>query len=377
MADPILVVLFLRGGADVLQLISPAADADFIAARPEELRVARTGDAAGRVLANPIADVDFRFHPQAAPLADLYDAGDLSIVYATGLRDVTRSHFEAEAKMEAAATDSGAGGWLSRWLSLTKPQGLLPALAVGAAMPHSLTGSNAAVAAELQDLMLAAGHWLSPAMRARLAEGFGAHPLLGVTASQLTQLSDALGARIWNPDLGQVTSYTPVVPYPDSDLARALMTVARSIKSGFGMRIATVDYASWDTHVDQSWEFAALTDGLSAALMAFWRDLGPLQQDVSVVVMSEFGRRLRANASGGTDHGRAGAMMVLGPQAQGGRMLGRWPGLANEALEEGADLAVTTDYRDVLAEVLAGHLGTTDLAQVFPGHSAAPVGLWG
>ena len=128
--------------------------------------------------------------------------------------------------------------------------------------------------------------------------------------------------------------------------------------------------------MQQAGQFDGLTRGLSQALMAFWRDLGPLQHNVSVVVMSEFGRRLRANSAGGTDHGRGNVMMVLGPQAKGGRMVGRWPGLANAALEEGADLAVVTDYRSVLAEIVSGHLGSTSEA-IFPGFAAKPLGLWG
>lgn len=377
MGEPVLVVVFLRGGADSLALVSPSGDADFVAARPEELRVLRRGDRAGRALKDAIADADFRFHPEAAAFADLYDAGDLSVIHAVGLTSVTRSHFDAEARIEAAAGGAEGGGWLSRWLAEVRPGGTLPALAVGTAMPHSLEGSGAAVAAELQDLMLAAGHWMAPAMRARLAEGFGTHPLLGVTVAQLAALSDAVGARVWNGETNGPLPYSPAVDYPDSSLRQPLMTVARAIKSDFGLRIATVDFGGWDTHVGQAGEFPGLTWALTATLAAFWRDLGPRQQDVSVVVMSEFGRRLRANASGGTDHGRAGAMFVLGPQARGGRMLGRWPGLANEALEEGADLAVTTDYRAVLGEVLSGHMGTTRLDRVFPGFRAEPVGLWG
>jgi uncharacterized protein (DUF1501 family) len=133
----------------------------------------------------------------------------------------------------------------------------------------------------------------------------------------------------------------------------------------------------WDTHVNQAGQFGGLVGALSSALMAFWRDLGALQQDVSVVVMSEFGRRLQSNTGGGTDHGRGNVMMVLGPQAKGGRMVGRWPGLANDVLEEGADLAVVTDYRDVLTELLAGHMRLSDPRLVFPGHTASPLGLWG
>jgi uncharacterized protein (DUF1501 family) len=156
-----------------------------------------------------------------------------------------------------------------------------------------------------------------------------------------------------------------------------LMTVAQAVKLDLGLRVATVDVGDWDTHVAQAGQFARLTGAMSQALMAFWRYLGALQQDVSVVVMSEFGRRLRSNTAGGTDHGLGNAMLVLGPQARGGRMLGRWPGLKNEALEEGADLAVVTDYRAVLAELLAGHMGPTDPASVFPGFQPTPLGLWG
>lgn len=381
MADPILVVVFLRGGADALSLVSPSGDADFIAARPAALRVARKGDAVGRVLRDPVADVDFRFHHEASPLADLYDAGDLSVIHAVGLAEVTRSHFDAEARIEAAAggaTGHEGGGWLGRWLAAAAPSGPLPALAVGTALPGSLSGSGAAVANQLSDLMLAAGFWMAPALRARIAAGFGMHPLLGATVTQLAALSDAVGTRIWNADTNAARPYVPAVEYPDtSPLSQPFMTVARAIKSGMGLRVATIDHASWDTHVNQPGQFSDLTRHLSQTLMAFWRDLGPLQQDVSVVVMSEFGRRLLANASGGTDHGRAGVMMVLGPQAKGGRMLGRWPGLANDRLEEGADLAVTTDYRTVLAEVLAGHMRTEDTSAIFPGFTAQPIGLWG
>ena len=133
MSDPILVVVFLRGGADSLSLIAPAGDADYVAARSESLRVLRKGDAAGRVLRSPIADADFRFHPQAGALADLYDAGDLSVIHATGLAEATRSHFDAEARIEAAGPGSVGGGWLGRWLAAAQPGGPLPALAVGAA----------------------------------------------------------------------------------------------------------------------------------------------------------------------------------------------------------------------------------------------------
>ena len=378
MAEPVLVVVFLRGGADGLGLVSPASDPDFIAARPADLRVSRSGDGAGHTIAQAIADVDFRFHPAAKPLAELYRAGDLSLIHAAGLTEATRSHFDAEARIERAALSGSAGGWLGRWLAQVQPDGDLPALAVGTALPGSLRGGQAAVAGELADLLVARGHWLAPALRQRLASGFGNHGPLDQPMAELLHLSAMVGSRIWSDASAEVQPYRPATDYPaDNPLSQPLMTVAQSIKLGLGLRVATVDVPGWDTHVRQSGPFGDLVGQLSTALMAFWRDLGPLQPDVSVVVMSEFGRRLRANASGGTDHGRGNVMMVLGPQARGGRMLGRWPGLANDALEEGADLAVTTDYRAVLAELLAGHMKTPDLASIFPDFTAKPVGLWG
>jgi uncharacterized protein (DUF1501 family) len=381
--DPILVVIFLRGGADGLALVSPASDPEFIAARPEGLRVLRQGDSAGRSIRQGIADVDFRFHPAAAPLADLYDAGDLSLIHAAGLPEATRSHFDAEARIErglfgANIPPGDPSGWIGRWLQAANPGGAMPALAVGAMRPASLLGADAAVAETLADLVVAPGYWLADPLRARLETGFGAHGPLDRPVRDLLGLSDLMKGRFWSDATNALRSYTPAAAYPDSNPVSApLMTVAQTIKEDLGLRVATVDVPGWDTHVNQAPQFNDLVGGLSQALMAFWRDLGPLQQDVSVVVMSEFGRRLRSNTGGGTDHGRGNVMMVLGPQAKGGRMVGRWPGLANGTLEEGADLAVVTDYRDVLAELLAGHMRLTDPGAVFPGHVASPMGLWG
>jgi uncharacterized protein (DUF1501 family) len=381
--DPVLVVIFLRGGADGLALVSPTSDPDFIAARPEMLRVLRKGDEAGRSIAQGIADVDFRFHPAATAFADLYDAGDLSLIHASGLPEATRSHFDAETRIERGVFGSSVvpgdpSGWIGRWLQAAAPGGPMPALAVGAMRPASLIGADAAVAETLADLVIGQGHWLTDLLQARLATGFGDHGPLQRPMADLIGLSDVVRGRFWSADTESLRPYAASVDYPqDNPLSGPLMTVAQSLKEGLGLRVATVDFPGWDTHVNQAPAFAAQTATLSQALMAFWRDLGPLQQDVSVVVMSEFGRRLQSNTGGGTDHGRGNVMMVLGPQAKGGRMIGRWPGLANVDLDEGADLAVVTDYRDVLAELLTGHLGLSDPALVFPGHAAVPLGLWG
>ncbi|MBL9051594.1 MAG: DUF1501 domain-containing protein [Tabrizicola sp.] len=381
--DPILVVIFLRGGADGLALVSPTSDPDFIAARPEALRVLRAGDAAGRSIRQSIADVDFRFHPAAAPLSELYDAGDLSLIHAAGLPEATRSHFDAEARIERGIFGTGQppgdpSGWIGRWLQSAAPGGPMPALAVGAMRPASLIGADAAVAESLADLVLGQGHWLSDLLRARLAAGFGDHGPLAEPVQALLGLSDLVRNRFWSPSDNAMRAYAQAGAYPEGNpVSGPLMTVAQSIKEDLGLRVATVDVPGWDTHAGQAGQFDGLVGILSQALMAFWRDLGPLQQDVSVVVMSEFGRRLRSNTAGGTDHGRGNVMMVLGPQARGGRMIGAWPGLANEALEEGADLAVVTDFRQVLAELLTGHMRLGDPLSVFPGLEAQPLGLWG
>jgi uncharacterized protein (DUF1501 family) len=373
-----LVVIFLRGGCDGLALVSPASDPDFITARPEDLRVLRNGDAAGHAIGGANADVDFRFHAQAGPLAELYRAGDLSLIHACGLTEATRSHFDAEARMERSAQDGAEGGWLGRWLKTLPPGADLPAIAVGTALPGSLEGSEAAVAEELGNLILAQGSWLAPALRARIAAGFGSHGRVQASMQQLLALSDMISGRIWSDSDGAVRPYAPAQDYPqDNPLSAPLMTVAQTFKLDMGTRLATVDMGGWDTHVRQAGDFAQNVGWLSSALMAFWRDLGALQADTSVVVMTEFGRRLRSNTGGGTDHGRGSVMMVLGPQARGGRMLGRWPGLAHAALEEGADLAVTTDYRAPLAEILTAHMGSADLGPIFPGYAAQKLGLFG
>ena len=196
--------------------------------------------------------------------------------------------------------------------------------------------------------------------------------------SDLVDLSDLISQRFWSEEAGEMRTYLPAQPYPEGNpLSRPLMTVAQTLKADLGLRVATVDVPGWDTHVNQRDQVKDLAWGLSTALMAFWRDLGALQQDVSVVVMSEFGRRLRSNTAGGTDHGRGNVMMVLGPQAKGGRMVGRWPGLAAEALEEGVDLAVVTDYRSVLYEILRSHMGVADTTSIFPGFSGADLRLMG
>ena len=374
--DPILVVVFLRGGADGLSLVSPTADEDYIAARPEAMRVLRKGDGAGHAMADMAADVDFRFHPQARGLSELYNAGELAVIHASGLTDGTRSHFDAEAKMERAAVSGSAGGWLGRWFASQSPEGILPLLAVGAA-PDSVRGAReVAVADALEELIMAGGAEIAPLLRRRLLQGFGQHPLIGAPIQRLVQLSTTLQGRIIGAD-GEAKDYVPGVDYPGNPLAGSFMTIARAIKLDLGLRVATLDFGGWDTHEDQAGIFAENVNALSSSLQAFWRDLGNEAERVNVVVMSEFGRRLRANTSAGTDHGYGNAMMVLGAGVKGGQMLGEWPGLANDALDDRADLAITTDYRHVLAGVMRQHMRADNISALFPDFTPEPMGLYG
>ncbi len=378
MVQNTLVVVFLRGGADGLNLVSPTADADYIAARPERMRVLRDGDDAGHLLGDQAADVDFRFHARARGISELFGAGELAVVHAAGLTHGTRSHFEAEDHMERAAKSSGAGGWLGRSLTALQPDGILPVLAVGGSAPESVRGSkDVAVASELEQLILAGGGEIAPLLRERLRAGFGSHPLLAPPVERLISLSAVLSTRLFNAASGEIEAYIPAVEYPDAYLAGEFKTVAQAIKLDLGLRVATVDFGGWDTHEDQPADFAGSVDMLSSSLQAFWRDLGALRENVTVVVMSEFGRRLRSNTSGGTDHGFGNVMMVLGGEVKGGRMLGSWPGLANEALDDGADLAITTDYRHVLAEILGAQMPDFDSGIAFPDFAPESRGIFG
>jgi uncharacterized protein (DUF1501 family) len=380
MAEPIMVIVFLRGGADGLTLVSPSSDQNYINARAANLRVDRKGAESGFILDNPAADVDFRFHARMKPFHDLYKDKQLAVIHAAGLKNATRSHFEAEDQMERGAANGGArSGWLTRTLASLKPEGILPALAVGDAAPDSLLGHDeTTVASELNDVRLAAGHGVRPAMLQRMGESLGNHVLFGQPFKQLLSVGAAIEAKSALDGDGNLIAYAPSgnANYPNNPLAQRFRVIAQSIKLGLGLRVATVDFGGWDTHVDQGGQIENLMEELSTATAAFWRDLGSHQENVTLICMSEFGRRLKNNQSGGTDHGHGNAMFVLGTGLNGGMMHGAWPGLDNEALDEGADLAITTDYRDVLADVLQARMKLPDIASIFPGYERQSLNLF-
>ncbi|CAO3441327.1 DUF1501 domain-containing protein [Azospirillum endophyticum] len=371
-----LVVVFLRGGADMLALVAPADDPDYRAARTPDLRVTAEGPKAGIRMEQTLAPaLDFRLHPDAAPLADLYVGHQLAIVHAVGLTDGTRSHFVAQDLMErgiAREEDLArtGSGWVARWLD-AEGLGRVPAIGTASAPAGALAGMGGALAVpDLRGGLAPPGGPQAAAVLAALyRQGDGAYERSARAA--LDGLSTVDG-RLPREAGGKVAAYDAEggAVYEETEAGRALQTVARVLKMDIGLRAACVDVGGWDTHENQQGRFANAVGQLSRAIAAFHADTRRYDRDLTLVVMSEFGRRLRGNRSQGTDHGHGGAMMVLGGRVAGGRMLGRWPGLASHQLDRGVDLAVTTDYRTVLSELLG-----PPAARSFPGFQEAPLGV--
>lgn len=362
-AGDALVVITLRGGFDGLSAVVPAADPDY--------RVLRPGIGVPAAALLPL-DATFGLHPSLRPLLPLWAQGQLAVVHAVGSPLPSRSHFEAQLAMERAAFGTGLStGWLGRWVAASGATDTFAGVAQGSTVPLALAGPKAAVAMRSPETF-ALNVWsgFQPRFSAALAglQAGVSHPVAGSVSTTLA----ALGT------MGQVAAspYTPAsgASYPTGDLGDALRDAARLIKAGIGVRVVTLDVDGWDMHeglggVDGGRMREALA-GLAAALAAFAADTGLV--GVTVVTQSEFGRQVAENSSGGVDHGRGGATLVLGQGVRGGRVYGRWPGLTAAALDDG-DLAATTDYRAVLAELLADRCGASSdqLATVFPGFGGA------
>ena len=365
----VMVVLSLRGGFDGLSAVVPFADPAYVSMRPN------IGIPASKAI--PL-DGTFGLHPALAPLKALWDAGQLGMVHAAGQPDPTRSHFDAMEEMERAAPGSAVRtGWLDRVSAAQGAGGAFATVAMG-----SDTNQAQFIGASPELFMSSVGNFslsgtINEDDRIRWRNALatmhaGARPEIA-TPARLT-----LGAL----DTAAVLRDTDYVPangaeYPGGDLGDALKDIARLIKASVGLRVATVDYGDWDMHsglgrVDGGWMTSKLEE-LGKALAAFATDLGPALANVNLVTLSEFGRRLEENASGGLDHGHGNVMFLLGGGIIGGRMHGAWPGLTDGALDQG-DLAATNDYRAVLAEVLEKRSGVAG-ASVFPGLSAGRIGF--
>jgi uncharacterized protein (DUF1501 family) len=367
----ILVFVFLRGGCDSLNLVAPTSDGDYINARPN-LRVRPDGTNAGWAIGNALPGADFRWHRSAAGLRDLYDGGALAIVHACGLTNGTRSHFDAMDYIERGTPTSKttASGWITRHLrSIGADGGIsteLPAVSASGSIPASMLGSSSAVGVSgVTSFNIQGSYRYGESQQAALRRFYslGDTPMHDSGIATLDTI-DRLNSTPPSPDI-EFPAGTP------GDLQNALRTIAQLIRMDVGLQVATVDYGGWDTHEQQENPFTARVDGLSRALYTFYNYIYAYHSRITIVVMSEFGRRLKANNTGGTDHGHGGVMLVIGGQVRGGKMYGSWPGLAKEQLDNDVDLAVTTDYRVVLAEILINRLGNPALGQVFPGMDAS------
>ncbi len=366
---PVLVCLFQRGAVDGLNMIVPYGDPLYYRERP---RIA--------VPASDVIDLDghFGLHPSLAPLKPLWDNKSLAAIHAVGSPDATRSHFDAQDYMESGTpgVKSTANGWLNRYCEHDREHADTPfrAVAFGPQLPRILAGSAPALA--IDDLQAFGLRVPQEAARDRLTRAFeemyeGAATGLLASSSQEGFEAIQILKRV-NP-----AQYQPAndAAYPPGRFGRALLQIAQLIKADVGVQIAFADIGGWDTHVNQGssdGQLAARLRELGLGLAAFAQDLGERMRSVVVLTMSEFGRTIRENGNSGTDHGHATAMLALGGPVNGGKVLGRWPGLGPESRFEGRDVPVTTDFRDLFAEMLARHLGASDLAAVFPGFASDP-----
>src|SRR5437016_9084746 len=360
---PILLCLFQRGAVDGLNMIVPHGEALYYRERP---RIA--------VPASDVVDLDghFGLHPRLAALKPLWDNKSLGVIHAVGSPDSTRSHFDAQDYMESGTpgVKSTADGWLNRYCRHDREHEDTPfrAVAFGPQLPRILAGSAPSLAIDdLQAFGLRAPQGAARDRLTRAFEELYAGSATGLLSSSSQEAFEAVQMlKQVSPD-----QYRPGngADYPRGRLGKAMMQIAQLIKADVGLQLAFADVTGWDTHVNQGssdGQLAARLADFGQALAAFAQDLGEKLDDVVVLTMSEFGRTVRENGNSGTDHGHATAMLVLGGPVNGGRVLGTWPGLDPANRFEGRDVAVTTDFRDLFAEVLARHLGARDLSAIFP-----------
>jgi uncharacterized protein (DUF1501 family) len=374
-ANKQLVVLFQRGAADGLNIVVPFGEPNYYQMRPTiAIPAPRRGAAETAV------DLDgfFGLHPGLAALGPLFQANQLAIVHAAGSPDPTRSHFDAQDYMESGTPGVKAteDGWLERAIGTVPEEHASPfrAVAMGPNLPRMLQGRTGAIA--IPDLRQFKVQPQSAAMASVAEGGFEAmysqtvdHALHG-TGSETFEAIDML-RKI---DTAKYPAENGA-EYPRSAVGQKLQQIGVMIKANIGVEVLFLDCGGWDNHVNEGGaqgQLGNLLKDLGQSLWAFHQDMGDRMTDIVVVTMSEFGRTARENGNRGTDHGHANCMFVMGGDVKGGRVYGKWPGLADHQLNEGRDLALTTDFRSVVSEILTEHLGVTDLRTVFPGFDHTP-----
>ncbi|HEV8145269.1 MAG TPA: DUF1501 domain-containing protein [Bryobacteraceae bacterium] len=362
----ILVAIFQRGAMDGLNAVVPFGEQRYYDLRPNLALPKPNGTPDSAI------DLDgfFGLHPSLAPLKPLWDKGQLACVHAAGSPDPTRSHFDAQDYMESGTPGrkGTSDGWLNR--ALTPQQIISPvrAVSLGSALPRALRGRNDAVA-------------VNNLNEFQVRDQRSSTSFESMYAGTLDKVLNGTGRETFDAvklmQSIQKQTYTPAngARYPGGRLGPSLMQIARLIKADVGLEVAFTDMGGWDTHANEvgpkssQGQLANLLSELGQSMAAFYQDLGDRMADVTVVTMSEFGRTARENGNRGTDHGHANVMFALGGSIKGGKVYGDWPGLEPEQLYEQRDLNLTTDFRDVLGELVTVHLGNREIKNVFPGYT--------
>ena len=363
----VLVAIFQRGAVDGLNMVVPFGEPAYYAARPS-IAVPRPNVTDGAI------DLDgfFGLHPRLSPLKPLWDSSQLAIVHACGSPDGTRSHFDAQDYMESGTpgVKSTEDGWMNRYLHAREHATATPfrAVALAPQLPRSLQGPEPALAiGQIGQFGIQAGPATGMMQTSFESEyAAAADAMLDRTATEAfdaVKMMKTADPAKYQPEHG--------ADYPKSAFGDALRQIGQLIKADLGLEVAFAELSGWDTHVNQGasvGQLAGRLDDLSRSIAALARDLGDRMDDVVILTMSEFGRAVAENGNRGTDHGHGNVMMIVGGHnVRGGKVYGRWPGLAPEQRYDQRDLAVTTDFRSVFAEVVRAHLGVTDTGRIFPG----------
>jgi uncharacterized protein (DUF1501 family) len=367
-----LIAIFQRGAVDGLSLIVPFGDEEYYRVRPS-IAIARPNSGNDAAV-----DLDgfFGLNPRLGALKSVWDSRQLAIVHACGSPDSTRSHFDAQDYMETATpgVKSTGDGWLNRYLQTRHRDAQTPfrAVSLTTQLPRALQGTSPALAmnqigqfgiraGQSTELVNASFEALYASAADRVLNGTGREAF---DAIRMLKTSDPTR---YEPDNG--------ADYPRSAFGQSLKQIAQLIKADVGVEVAFSEVGGWDTHINQGaaqGQLAGRLDDFARSIAALTIDLGERMVDTVVLTMSEFGRAVPENGNRGTDHGHGNAMLVIGGGVRGGRVFGRWPGLAPTQRFEGRDLAVTTDFRDVFGEVVVRHLGVTDPKPIFPGYDVQP-----
>jgi uncharacterized protein (DUF1501 family) len=367
-----LIAIFQRGAVDGLSVVVPFGDGDYYRSRPS-ISIARPGTNSDAATAAVDLDGFFGFNPRLRPLKPFWDERSLAIVHACGSPDATRSHFDAQDYMETATpgVKSTSDGWLNRYLRAraAEPPSPFRAVSLTPQLPRMLQGAAPALAMnQIAQFGIRGGEGSAASFEAQYASA--ADRILGGPGRDafdaMKMLKTADPAK-YQPENG--------ADYPRTPFGQALRQIAQLTKADVGLEVAFADVGGWDTHVNQGasqGQLANRLDDFARGIAALVTDLGSRMADTVVLTMSEFGRAVNENGNRGTDHGHGNAMIAIGGSIHGGRVYGRWPGLAIERRYERRDLAITTDFRDVFGEVVVRHLGVRDARSIFPGYDLNP-----